>query len=287
MTANRTFLFAPGNHPRKVAKVFAGGADVAILDLEDAVAIAEKAATRTAVVEAMKQPRPCRGYVRVNSFDTEYCYRDLKAVIGSWLNGIVLPKTETPAQLLTVDWVMRQLEVEQGMEPGGLDLMPIIETGKGIAALDELARCGSRVKRFAFGAGDFTLDMDLQWSSDEFELADARARLVLSSRTAGLEPPIDTVVIHIRDHERFAASARRGRAMGFQGKLCIHPDQVDPCNTIFTPTVEEVEHARQVIAAFEAAEAAGSASIQLDGYFIDYPIVYKAQRVLALVEDLK
>ncbi len=287
MSANRTFLFAPGNHPRKVHKVFDVGADAVVLDLEDAVANAEKPSTRAVVLEAMRGPRTCRGYVRVNSFDTPFCYGDVTAVVDPALDGLLLPKVESAAQLSTIDWLMSQLERERGMLDGTLDLMPIIETGAGMANLDTICAATARVKRLAFGAGDYHLDMNLQWDRDEAALADARGRLVLASRNARMEPPIDTVVIHINDAERFAESAERGRALGFQGKLCIHPNQVVPCNRVFTPSAEAVEHARRVVSAFAQAEAVGSASIQLDGYFIDYPIVYKAQRVLDLMQAIE
>ena len=125
-------LFAPGNHPRKVEKVFGVGADAVILDLEDAVAIGEKVDARQAVVEALKKPRSCKGYVRVNALDTPFCYGDLLAVVGRWLDGVVLPKTESAAHVLTVDWLLTQLERERGLPTGGIDLIPIIETGRGV-----------------------------------------------------------------------------------------------------------------------------------------------------------
>ncbi len=287
MTANRSFLFTPGNHPRKVEKVFGCGADAVILDLEDAVALAEKPATRAVVVEALKKPRTCRGYIRVNSFDTEFCYDDIVAVVGPWLDGIVLPKVESPDQLRTVDWLLGQLERHSGLEPGSIDLMPIIETGLGVQQLPAICASGTRVKRLSFGAGDYHLDMNLVWDQEEAALADVRARLVLESRAAGLEPPIDTVVIHINDHDWLRASAERGRMMGCGGKLCIHPNQVAPVNEVYTPSEAEIEHARRVVEAFEEAERSGSASIQLDGYFIDYPIVYRAQRLMDLYESIK
>lgn len=287
MSANRSFLFCPGNHPRKVAKVFGAGADAVILDLEDAVAIQDKIATRAVVVEALQQTRPCAGYVRINSFDTQYAAGDILAVVGPWLDGIVLPKLESAAQLQAVDWLIAHAERSAGMPEGSLDLMPIVETAKGIRAAQQLENAPSRVRRLSFGAGDYTLDLNLLWHEDEAVLADARAELVRASRVAELEPPIDTVVIQINDAERFAASARRGLDMGFQGKLCIHPSQVAPCNNVFTPAADEVDHARRVVAAFNEAEAAGNASIQLDGYFIDYPIVYKAQRILELMEKIR
>ncbi len=283
----RSFLFTPGNHPRKLAKVFHSGADAVILDLEDAVAIAEKPATRAVVVAALREPRNCRGYVRINSLGTEFWEADIPAVVGPWIDGIVLPKVESAADLILVDQAIAAAEQAAGLAVGSIDLMPIVETAKGIVNVDEIAGAVPRVRRLSFGGGDYTNDLDFTWTPEEEVLAYARARLVHASRVAEIEPPIDTVVIHIRDHLRFRASAERGRMFGFAGKLCIHPDQVPVTNEVFTPGEEEVAHARAVIAAFENAEAEGSASIQLDGYFIDYPIVYKAQRILALMERLQ
>ena len=280
MGVYRSFLFAPGNHPRKVEKVFGVGSDAVILDLEDAVANDEKIATREAVVAALQRPRRNLGYVRINGFDTEFCFGDLETIVGKGLNGIVLPMVENASQLLAVDWMVSNLERKFGLEPGGIDIMPILETGKGIAALPEIAGCGSRVRRMAFGAGDYTHDMSMDWTLDEVELDDARARMVLASRAADLEPPLDTVWIHIKDLDGMRVSSERAKRMGFQGKMCIYPPQVAVVNEVYSPSAAEIEHSERVVTAFREAEKAGSSSIQLDGYFIDYPIVYKAQRIL-------
>ncbi len=283
MPAYRSFLFAPGNHARKVAKVFECGADNVILDLEDAVAKAEKVATRALVVEALQRPRRCGGYVRVNGFATEFCYGDAVAVIGPGLDGIVLPMVEGREQIMAFDWLVGSLERERGLAPGGIDIVPIIETGKGLANARAIAAAGTRVKRMAFGAGDYTLDMNMEWTRGESELEHSRAEMAVASRAAGLEAPIDTVWVHINDLDGIAASAKRARQLGFQGKMCIYPPQVEVVNRAFTPTEEEIGFARRVVAAFEKAEREGSSSIQLDGYFIDYPIVYKARRTLDMV----
>ena len=283
MRAYRSFLFAPGNHARKVEKVFDCGADNVILDLEDAVAKAEKVATRALVAEALKRPRKGGAYVRVNGFNTEFCYGDAVEVIGPGLDGIILPMVESREQIMAFDWLVGSLERERSMPLGGIDIIPIIETGKGIANARAIAAAGTRVKRMAFGAGDYTLDMNMTWSLGESELEHVRAEMVVASRAAGLEAPLDTVWIHIKDLEGVAASAKRARQLGFQGKMCIYPPQVEVVNCAFTPTEEEVAFARRVVSAFEKAEREGSSSIQLDGYFIDYPIVYKAQRTLDLV----
>ena len=287
MQANRTYLFAPGNHPRKVEKVFDTGTDVVILDLEDAVAISEKAATRKVVGESLQRPRKCRGYVRINALDTEFTFGDVEAVVAKGVDGIVLPKVERPADLQMVDWMMTSLERQRGLPEGGIDLMPIIETGKGVAHVREICGAVGRLKRVAFGAGDYTRDMAIEWTMHEGELAHARAEIVLASRINDLQPPIDTVFIHINEHEHFKNSAILARQFGYQGKMCIHPNQIAATNDAFTPTAEEVAWSRKVITAFQEAEAAGSASIQVEGYFVDYPIVVKAERVVALAEAIE
>jgi citrate lyase subunit beta/citryl-CoA lyase len=283
----RSLLFVPGNHPRKVAKVFTTGADAVILDLEDAVAIAEKVATRTAVTEALKSARRCLAFIRVNAMSTEFCHGDLAAIVTKGLDGIVLPKVEAPWQLLAADWLLSALERDAGLAPGAIDLMPIIETGAGVAAVREIAASGTRVKRLAFGAGDYSVDMNLTWTRDEAEMAHARATIAVASRAAGLEPPIDTVFADLTDADGFAEAARRALAAGFQGKMCIHPNQVAPANAVFTPGEVEVARARKIVAAFDEAEASGSASIQLDGQFIDYPIVERARRILATLARIE
>ena len=288
LAAVRSFLFTPANHPRRVEKVFQVGADAVILDLEDAVAVAEKVKAREDVVAAFTGANGgCLHYVRINSVDTVFWQDDLTATVGPWLDGIVLPKVESGETLLQVEAVIAEAERAAGLAVGSLDLLPIIETARGVESAAEIATAGSRIRRFAFGGGDYTLDLDYEWSADEEVLSYARARLSHAARLGDLLPPIDTVVLQIKDDQRFEASARRGRKFGFGGKLCIHPSQVPLTHLVFTPSPEEVAHAEAVVAAFEAAEASGSASIQLDGYFIDYPIVYKSQRILALAAMLE
>ena len=283
----RSFLFAPGNHPRKVEKVFQAGADVVILDLEDAVAIAEKPKTRTTVVEALKKQHRGLGYVRVNSLDTEFAWADFSEIVGPWIDGIVLPKVETADQLQTADWILVQLERQCGLEVGSIDLLPIIETGHGVHNIEEITMAKTRVKRVSFGAGDYTRDMNLVWTGPEQELAYTRGRIVLASRAAEIEPPIDSVFIDLKDNEHLKLSTQKALEFGFQGKLCIHPDQVSLVNDVFTPDASEVTRAEKIISAFEKAEASGSASIQVDGYFVDYPIVEKARRILKISENIR
>jgi citrate lyase subunit beta/citryl-CoA lyase len=286
MDISRTFLFAPGNHARRVEKSFTLGADAVILDLEDAVATAEKEASRALVVEALGRPRRCRGYVRVNPLDTHWCFGDLSTVVARGVDGIVLPKVQTAGDLQTADWLLAALEREHGLPERSIDLMPIVETARGFANLAAIARSGTRVRRIAFGAGDFTLDLGIRWSNDELELLPYRSGFVVESRAAGLEPPIDTVWVDLRDADGFRRSAQRSKDLGFQGKLCIHPGQVPVVNELFTPSGEELARARRVVEAFADAERQGLAAIQVDGQFVDYPLVYLAERVVARAEAI-
>ena len=280
MPVFRSFLFAPGNHPRRVEKCLTLGADAVILDLEDAVANAEKVATRAIVVEALGRPRRCRGYVRVNSLGTAWSHGDFVAVVAKGVDGIVLPKVESAADLQTGEWLLGALEREHGLPEGGIDLVPIIETAAGYCNIAGIARAARRTRRLAFGAGDFTLDLGITWSADETELLPYRSTLVAQSRAAGLEAPIDTVWVSLADKDGFARSVQRAKDLGFQGKLCIHPDQVPVVNEVFRPTDRELSHARRVLDAFAQAERDGLAAIQVDGQFVDYPIVYRAQRLI-------
>lgn len=280
MSALRSLLFAPGNHPRRVEKALTLAADGVILDLEDAVAISEKVATRHIVANALTAPRSGKLYVRVNGTTTDWCHGDVSAVTLPGLDGIILPKVEHAHELRMIDWLLTNLERDRGLPVGGIDLMPIIETALGIANLPTILSAGARSKRLAFGAGDFTLDMGMTWSREETELLPHRAACVLQSRAAGWEPPMDTVWADLRDPDGFHASARQAAALGFQGKMCIHPDQIAGANAAFSPSPEALDRARRIVEAFDRAEAEGLASIQLDGQFIDYPIVQRARRVL-------
>jgi citrate lyase subunit beta / citryl-CoA lyase len=258
-----------------------------ILDLEDAVATAEKPATRAAVAASLTRPRRGLLYVRVNGVDTEFCYGDLLAIGRPGLDGVILPKVEGAAGVATIDWLLAQIEREHGLAPRAIDLIPIIETARGLNRIDAILGAGGRVKRVAFGAGDFTLDTNMIWNRNEAELAHARATIVTASRSAGIEAPFDTVWVDLADLDGLETSARAALSFGFQGKMCIHPNQIPVVNRVFTPTEAEIAFAERVVAAFTQAEAAGSAAVQLDGKFIDYPIVYRAQRLLKTITAIR
>ena len=292
MALNRSFLFAPANVARRVEKALTLEADAVILDLEDSVATAEKVATRRLVVEALKAQRHARLYVRVNAPSTPFCHGDLLEVIRKGVDGVVVPKIESAADLHAVDWVMAALERERGLAEGSLDLMPIIETASGVQRVDRILQARSlrpypgawRVRRVAFGAGDYANDVGLSPTLDEPELAGARERIVLASRAAGMENPVDSPWFHFKEAEAFRRSLERSRRGGFQGRLCVHPDQIAPVNAAYLPSDEELERARRIVAAFREAEARGEAAVQVDGLMVDYPIVHRAQALLDAVK---
>ena len=289
---NRSFLFAPGNVARRVEKALTLEADAVIVDLEDSVAIAEKAGTRKAVAAALERPRRARGYVRVNAPSTSFCYMDLVETIHRKVDGVLLPKVESAADLHAIDWLIWNLERERGIPEGSIDLVPQVETAAGVQRIDRVLQARSlrpykgpwRVKRVAFGAADYSHELGLTVSQDEPELADARARVVLSSRAAGMEGPLDSPWFDFKDQAGFARALERSRRGGFQGRLCVHPDQLAPVNAAYQPSADELARAERVVTAFRQAEARGEAAVQVDGQMIDYPVAYRAQ---ALIDSVR
>jgi len=291
----RSFLFTPANVARRVEKALTLEADAVILDLEDSVGASDKAASRQRVVEALARPRRPLAYVRVNAPSTPYCYRDLVETVHKGLDGIVVPKIESAADLHAIDWLVAALERERGIEEGSLDLMPQVETAAGVQRIDRILQARSlrpykapwRVKRVCFGAADYGHDLGLSPTLDEPELADARARVVLSSKAAGMEGPIDSPWFHFKQSEAFARALERSRRGGFQGRCCVHPDQIAPVNAAYMPSAAEIAAAEKIVAAFRDAESRGAAAIQVDGQMIDYPVAYRAQALLDAVRKLR
>lgn len=291
----RTILFAPGNRERMLAKVGKCGADAVVLDLEDAVPLAEKETTRLGIagwVERIAADDGAEVFVRVNpmagvtGFSVASGAEDIAAAVGPRLTGIMVPKVEGPDHVRAADRLIRERERALGLQPGRVMLIAILENARGVeqAFAAASADVGDRSLQLAFGAGDYTADLGCEWPRDEFVLDYPRARIANASRAAGRERPLDTVWIRLDDPEGLAASAARARAHGMFGKACIHPSQVTPVNEAFTPTESEVERAREVVVAFGAATARGEASVTVNGRMVDYPVVAAAERTVALAE---
>lgn len=286
----RTALFAPGNRPDRVRKALDSPADAVIIDLEDAVPYSEKQAARLLVREIIDSKRVRRLYVRINALATEYPMLDLEAVVCENLTGIMLPKVERPEDIFEIDKMLCERENTAGLPTGRLEVIPIIESAKGVHQIYQIVLARPehrRVGTVAFGAADFTLDLGIELTREGLELAYPRARLPVACRAGEIMPPLDSPwMVDIHDIEGLIAEAKRAKALGFQGKLVIHPNQIAPCHEVFTPSAEEIAQAQRVIEAFEEAERQGKAAIQLDGKFVDYAVVERSKRICELAKAI-
>jgi citrate lyase subunit beta/citryl-CoA lyase len=260
----RSFLFVPGSKPERFAKALMAGADAVIVDLEDAVAEAEKASARAQVADAARtfSASPVRVLLRINGAGTQWFEEDLSLAASEGIDGIVQPKAENSAALTAV------------AAATGKPVWPIIESAMGVWKALEIARTPG-VERLIFGSVDFELDLDCDGSWDA--LLHARSRIVLASRVAGIPSPVDGVTVAIDDERQLEEDSSKARALGFAGKLCIHPRQVAVVNAAFSPSADEIAKARRIV---EAYERANGAAVSVDGRMVDLPVLLKARRIV-------
>jgi citrate lyase subunit beta/citryl-CoA lyase len=279
----RSALFVPGNRPDRVDKAVATAADRVIIDLEDAVAVSQKEESRAPVREKIIAHKAHRVLVRVNGLETEFVMGDLAAVVVSELGGLVLPKTENSHQVGKIHGLLVDFEKQQGLPGGSIAVILLVESALGVQNIFQISTAAAQLNRdflIALGAADYALDMGIEITRDGRELIYPRSRIALACRAAGIAPPLDTpFMIDLKDMDALKDDAARAKQLGFQGKLCIHPNQIEPVHLIFTPSAEEIAFARRVVEAFEAG---GSAAIQVDGKFVDYPVVERCRRILQL-----
>jgi citrate lyase subunit beta/citryl-CoA lyase len=258
-----SLLFVPGHRPDRFAKAADAGAGAIILDLEDAVAPEDKDTAREHVAAWLATGGG--GVVRINAPGTPWYADDLEAVAG---HPVMLPKTETPEQVAEVAAAL-------GADPA---VIPLIETAAGILNAARILTAPG-VVRAAFGSIDLSAGLGVH-PDDTTALLFARSQLVLASAAAGVGGPVDGVTTDVTDEERLAADARHGAALGFTGKMCIHPRQLAVVHEVFRPTDAELTWARRVVEAFSGAGAG-----TLDGKMIDKPVVDRARRLLARVGE--
>jgi citrate lyase subunit beta/citryl-CoA lyase len=282
----RTALFVPGNRPDRVDKAVSSGADVVIIDLEDAVPPSQKEESRPKAREKVTAFRESEILVRVNAIGSEFLAGDLEEIVVEGLHCIIVPKVEKREDIREIDGRLGEAEKKNGLEPGAISVIPLIESARAVQNVFEILSEKSGPRRLftaAFGAADYTLDMGVEKTMEGTELHYPRSRIAVACRAAEVDPPLDTpFMIDVKNVEALTADAQRARQLGFQGKLCIHPIQIEPCHAVFSPTAEEIDHAQRVIQAFEDAEARGIGAIQLDGKFIDPPIVERSRRIVKL-----
>ena len=286
----RTALFVPGNRPDRVDKAIATAADRVIIDLEDAVAVSQKVETRALVRDKIIAHKDRGVLVRINGLETDFFMGDIEAVVVKELGGIVLPKTENGHQVDKIHRLLVDFEKKQGLNAGGITVILLTESALAIQNIFKILSAAIELNReflVALGAADYALDMGIEITKDGRELIYPRSRIAVACRAAGIAPPLDTpFMIDLKDIEALKDDAARAKQLGFQGKLCIHPNQIEPCHVIFTPTAEEISFARRVVDAFEAEESSGAAAIQVDGKFVDYPVVEQSRRILQLASRI-
>lgn len=285
----RSWLYAPGNNSRLLDRVFGAGADAVILDLEDAVPPGEKARARAMVSERVRGRAGVSGpvvFVRINHPDAGLLDAELRALVGSVLQGLRVPKVEDAATVAGVDAALGACEAA-GLAPGSVSLVCNVETARGVCRAEEIATGSRRVLGLAFGAADFARDIGATAGPEALETLYARSALVLASRVAGVRSPVDSVYTQLQDDEGFERSTRQGRALGFFGRSAIHPRQLPIIHAVYSPSAEELAWAREVVAGASAAERRGSGALRLaSGEFVDVALVGRARDLLLLSEGL-
>ncbi|MFL5496533.1 MAG: HpcH/HpaI aldolase/citrate lyase family protein [Gemmatimonadales bacterium] len=289
----RSELAVPGSQPALFSKALEGAADYVFLDLEDAVAPGDKERARANVIAGLKE-HDWRGRgkticVRINGIDTHYMYRDLVDVVeqaGSRLDTILIPKVGVPADVYLVDALLTQIEAARGiLHRIGIDVL--IETALGMANVEAIAQSSRRLEAMHFGVADYAAScrartvsiggLNPDYPGDQWHAG--LARMVVACRAYGLRP-IDGPFGDFKDPDGYLAAARRGAALGIEGKWAIHPSQIDLANEVFTPPPAEVERARRILTALEEAARDGRGAAQLDGRMIDAASARMAQNVV-------
>ena len=277
----RSMLFLPGNTPNIIVNGEILGADAVILDLEDAVAPAEKDSARILVRNAIKLMGfgRCEVIVRINAIDTAYWQKDLDAIIPVRPSLIMPPKTSCAADVLAVDAYITQLEEKLGIEKGSVGLIPLIETALGVENAYQIASACKRVKAIFLGGEDLTADLRCKRTKEGHEIAYARSRMVVAARAAGVEV-YDTPFTDVNDDEGIYTDAQYAKSLGFTGKSAISPRHVKAINEVFSPSMKDIDYAYEVMEAIRIGKEQGKGAVSLRGKMIDAPIVARAQQTI-------
>ncbi len=287
----RSWLFVPGDAPRKLDKADGAGADVVILDLEDSVAEAGKPDARRLVADFLSSrsaTRPSPLFVRINPLSGSHALADLAAVVPAGPDGIVLPKPDGAHDVVRLDHYLAALEASAGLPAGRICILPIAtETPRALFTLDSYRDASARLVGLTWGAEDLPAAVGASTNRGEdggySDLCRLARTLCLAGASAAGLPPIETVYPAFRDTAGLEAYATRGRRDGFRGMMAIHPQQVPVINAIFTPTGRELDHARKVVALFEADPGVGTVAIE--GRMLDLPHLKQARALLAAAGD--
>ncbi len=289
MAVMRSVLYVPGNNDKMIDKASALGADIVTLDLEDSVPPAEKANARTISAAALEAVGSggSEVYVRLNNWETLMTDDDLEAVVHKGLHGVTLAKCGHADDVKRLDWKLDELERRRGLTRGSIKISVLLETAKGAINAYPSLTASPRMVSAIFGAVDFTKDMRVKLTSVGEEQKYARRHIAVAARAAGVVA-IDAPFVAYQDMEAFEANLRDGRQMGYEGRMIIHPSQIEVCNRMYAPDPTDVEWAKGVVKAFEEeAIAKGSAAISYNGKMVDTPVYLGAKDILAAHEEIE
>ena len=287
----RTLLFVPGNQPRMLKKSSGFDSQWLIPDLEDSVPQAEKTAARDIVAEHIPLLATARKFIvpRVNSLSSGLAENDIAAVASKEIIGISIGKINTVDDVNNVDKMLTAAEKKAGLPIGHITILPFIETAQGVINAYEICQASDRIRWVAFGAEDFSADMSISRTVDNLEPGPAissepgltypRSAVAIAARASGILA-LDTPYTRFRDPEGLKQEASLAKAIGYKGKLSIHPVQVEIIESIFKPSSSEIERARRVLDIASEAETAGRGSASLEGEMIDMPVILRARNVL-------
>ena len=283
----RSMLFLPGNTPNIIINGAIPGADAVILDLEDAVAPAEKDSARILVRNAIRYMGfgACDVIVRINAIDTPFWQKDLDAIIPQKPAMIMPPKVSCAQDVLAVDAYISKLEEKLGLEKNTVALIPLIETALGVENAFAIASATKRVKAIFLGGEDLTADLHCKRTKEGNEINYARCRMVCAARAAGIEV-YDTPFTDVNDDEGIYTDAQYAKSLGFTGKSAISPRHVNASNEVFSPSQKDIDYAYEVMEAIRVAKEQGKGAVALRGKMIDAPIVARAQQTIAMAEAL-
>lgn len=279
----RSFLFVPGSEERKLAKSASLGADAVILDLEDGVAPARKAQARDQVRTFLQaQDRPgIEWLIRLNGFHTPYFKADLKDSLRAGPHALVIPKVDSPEVLHLVDAHLAEAEQALARPAGGLKIFALVESARGILNAPSIAGATRRLLGLMLGHVDLCTDLGIgAGAASESIVHHARCQLVLAARAAGLDA-VDTIYLKPQDLDGLRVEAAAAAALGFVGKLAIHPAQIPIIHEAFTPSVVRLQRAERILEAWRQAQAEGRGVCLLDGELIEAPVVEGERRILA------
>ena len=256
-------------------------ADVLIFDMEDSVPMQEKEAAREIVASILPEFQELGRIVfpRPNSLDTGLLERDLASVIGPYIQGVTIGKINSVWDIDQIISIICRLEEKAGLPSGHVKIIPWIESAEAIVNAYDICASSSRICAVAFGAEDFTNDMEIERTDQGIELDYPRRVISIAAKAAGVIA-LDTPYVNFRDPEGHKLDISKAKSIGFQGKFAIHPTQVKDIDILFTPSEGEINYAKRVIAAFEEAEMTGRGSTSLDGKMIDVPVVRRARALL-------